>query len=93
MTLSPKDIGLCSVFAVALPLGQVLFKWGAVYDKQLAGPFLVRVVQNYPLIGAFAWYALELRRTMERTAAVRLFHYSLLYLALLFVAMAVDAVL
>jgi heme O synthase-like polyprenyltransferase len=27
---------------------------------------------------------------MERTAAVRLFHYSLLYLALLFVAMAVD---
>jgi heme o synthase len=39
---------------------------------------------------AFAWYALELRRTMERVAAVRLFHYSLLYLALLFVAMAVD---
>ena len=38
----------------------------------------------------FAWYALELRRTMERVAAVRLFHYSLLYLALLFVAMAVD---
>ena len=29
---------------------------------------------------------------MERTAAVRLFHYSLLYLALLFVAMAVDTV-
>lgn len=57
MTLSPKDLGLCSIFAVALPAGQVLFKWGAVYDKQLAGPFLGRVVQNYPLIGAFAWYA------------------------------------
>jgi protoheme IX farnesyltransferase len=43
------------------------------------------------LLGAvFAWYALELRRTMERVAAVRLFHYSLLYLALLFVAMALD---
>jgi protoheme IX farnesyltransferase len=43
------------------------------------------------VLGAvFAWYALELRRTMERVAAVRLFHYSLLYLALLFVAMAVD---
>jgi protoheme IX farnesyltransferase len=43
------------------------------------------------MLGAvFAWYALELRRTMERIAAVRLFHYSLLYLALLFVAMAVD---
>ena len=40
----------------------------------------------------FAWYALELRRTMERVAAVRLFHYSLLYLALLFVAMALDAI-
>ncbi len=58
MTLSPKDIGLCSVFAVALPLGQMLFKWGAVYDKQLTGPFLMRVAQNYPLIGAFAWYGL-----------------------------------
>ena len=45
------------------------------------------------VLGAvFAWYALELRRTMERIAAVRLFHYSLLYLALLFVAMAVDTV-
>jgi protoheme IX farnesyltransferase len=44
------------------------------------------------VLGAvFAWYALELRRTLERRAAVRLFHYSLLYLALLFVAMAVDS--
>ena len=43
------------------------------------------------VLGAvFAWYALELRRTLERRSAVRLFHYSLLYLALLFVAMAVD---
>jgi protoheme IX farnesyltransferase len=46
------------------------------------------------VLGAiFAWYALELRRTLERRAAVRLFHYSLLYLALLFVAMAVDTVI
>ena len=44
------------------------------------------------LVAVFAWYALELRRTMQRAAAVRLFHYSLLYLALLFVAMAVDTV-
>jgi protoheme IX farnesyltransferase len=43
------------------------------------------------LLGAlFAWYALELRRSLARPAAVRLFHYSLLYLALLFVAMAID---
>ena len=43
------------------------------------------------VLGAlFAWYAIELRRTLERRTAARLFHYSLLYLALLFVAMAVD---
>ena len=40
----------------------------------------------------FAYLALELRRTLERRAAVRLFHFSLLYLALLFVAMALDAI-
>src|SRR5437773_4077669 len=46
------------------------------------------------VLGAvFAWYAVELRRTMERAAAVRLFHYSLLYLALLFVAMALDPII
>jgi multidrug transporter EmrE-like cation transporter len=56
--LSPKDTALCSIFAVALPLGQMLFKWGAVYDSRLSGPFLARVVMNFPLIGAFAWYGL-----------------------------------
>ncbi len=56
--MSPKDVALCSVFAVALPLGQMLFKWGAVYNERLSGPFLARVVVNYPLIGAFAWYGL-----------------------------------
>jgi protoheme IX farnesyltransferase len=46
------------------------------------------------LLGAlFAWYALELRRTLQRREAAKLFHYSLLYLALLFVAMALDTVL
>ena len=46
------------------------------------------------VLGAiFAWYAVELRRTLARRSAVRLFHYSLLYLALLFVAMALDTVL
>jgi len=45
------------------------------------------------VLGAvFLWLAVELRRTMARTAAVRLFHFSLLYLALLFVAMALDLV-
>jgi heme o synthase len=45
------------------------------------------------VLGAlFLWLAVELRRTMERAAAARLFHFSLLYLALLFVAMALDMV-
>lgn len=57
MTL--KDMALCSVFAVALPLGQMLFKWGAIYNERLTGPFLARVIVNWPLIGAFAWYGVS----------------------------------
>jgi protoheme IX farnesyltransferase len=46
------------------------------------------------LLGAvFLWLAVQLRRSLERAAAVRLFHFSLLYLALLFVAMAIDTVI
>jgi protoheme IX farnesyltransferase len=41
----------------------------------------------------FMWLAVALQRTLARRDAVRLFHYSLLYLALLFVAMALDTVL
>jgi heme o synthase len=41
----------------------------------------------------FLWLALRLRSVLERTRAVVLFHYSLAYLALLFVAMAVDPLL
>jgi protoheme IX farnesyltransferase len=43
------------------------------------------------LLGALlAWLSAELWRATTRRNAVRLFHYSLLYLALLFVAMAAD---
>jgi drug/metabolite transporter (DMT)-like permease len=56
--VSPKDLVLCSFFAVALPFGQLLFKWGAVYDARLTGSFARRVIVNYPLMGAFGWYAL-----------------------------------
>ena len=42
--------------------------------------------------GAFAWLAVRLRRREGRRDAALLFHYSLLYLALLFAAAAVDAV-
>jgi drug/metabolite transporter (DMT)-like permease len=55
--VTPKDVALCSFFAVALPLGQGLFKWGAIYDARLSGPFFWRILQNWPLLGAFSWYA------------------------------------
>ncbi|HEY9235594.1 MULTISPECIES: DMT family transporter [Phenylobacterium] len=55
MTL--KDMLLCGAFAVALPIGQLLFKWAAIHNASQQGPFLLRVLQNYPLMGAFAWYA------------------------------------
>ncbi len=46
------------------------------------------------LLGAvFLWMALALRKAVSRHAAKVLFHYSLLYLALLFVAMAADSVI
>jgi heme o synthase len=58
------------------------------------GVFGVAYAIAAAVLGAvFAWYALELRRTLERRSAARLFHYSLLYLALLFVAMALDMVI
>jgi protoheme IX farnesyltransferase len=42
---------------------------------------------------AFLWLAWPLRRTVTRRRAALVFHFSLLYLALLFVAAAADAVL
>jgi protoheme IX farnesyltransferase len=78
-----RQIVLYTAVLIAVTLAPVGFGvFGLVYGISAA-----------VLGAAVAWYALELRRTMERTAAVRLFHYSLLYLALLFVAMAVDSVL
>ena len=43
--------------------------------------------------GAFVWLALRLRRDATPQRASTLFHYSLLYLALLFAAMAIDPLL
>jgi len=43
--------------------------------------------------GAFLWLAVQLLREATPRRAALLFHYSLLYLALLFVAMALDPVL
>jgi len=43
------------------------------------------------LNGLFLWYAYRLTREMDKPAARRLYKFSQLYLALLFVAMVVDA--
>lgn len=53
-----KTVLLCSGFALALPIGQSLFKWAAQYNATLSGNLVVRLVTNFPLIGAFAWYGL-----------------------------------
>ncbi|HLY67235.1 MAG TPA: hypothetical protein VKU60_16985 [Chloroflexota bacterium] len=53
-----KDTLLCAGFSLALPIGQTLFKFAAVYNERLSGSPLLRLVTNLPLIGAFAWYGL-----------------------------------
>ena len=54
MTL--KDAALCSVIAIALPAGQMLFKLAALQHAQLSGSLPLRMVHNVPLWAAFAWY-------------------------------------
>ena len=54
-----------------------------------AGPFYV--VSALVLGAVFVWLAERLRRETTKRGAMLLFHYSLLYLALIFVALAVDA--
>jgi protoheme IX farnesyltransferase len=54
---------------------------------------LVYLAASLVLGGAFLWLALRLRRAVTVARAGALFHYSLVYLALLFTAMAVDPLL
>jgi protoheme IX farnesyltransferase len=68
------------VGATLVPVGFGVF--GLVYGAVALG-----------LGAVFAWGAYRLWRETTKARAVALFHYSLLYLALLFVAMALDAVL
>ena len=56
--MSPKDVLLCTAFAVVMPAGQVMFKWAANYNERLSGPFVSRLFHNYPLMGAGVWYAM-----------------------------------
>jgi drug/metabolite transporter (DMT)-like permease len=51
-----KDTLLCSAFAVILPVGQLLFKYAALYNARLDGPLPLRLLRNFPLMGAFGWY-------------------------------------
>jgi heme o synthase len=77
-----RQIAWYTVALVAATLIPVAF---GVFGLVYAVPALV--------LGAlFAWGAFRLWRETTRPRAVALFHYSLLYLALLFVAMALDAV-
>jgi protoheme IX farnesyltransferase len=77
-----RQIAWYSVALVAGTLVPVVFGvFGLVYAVPAAVLGLV-----------FAWGAFRLWRETTRARAVALFHYSLLYLALLFVAMALDAV-
>ena len=67
------------VLLVASVLPFALGSFGVIY---LGGALV--------LGGAFLWLAASLARTTTRRGAALLFHYSLLYLALLFVAVAID---
>jgi len=78
-----RQIVLYAIVLVAVTA--VPFVWGPLG--------LVYLIAALALGGAFLWLALRLRRETTPRHAALLFHYSLLYLALLFVAMALDPVL
>ncbi len=78
-----KQIVRYTILLIAVTLAPVaLGTFGLVYG-----------ISALVLGALFLLFAVELRRTLDRGVAVRLFHYSLLYLALLFVAMALDTVI
>ena len=77
-----KQILLYSVALVAVTAAP--FAWGTLG--------LVYLVAALVLGAGFVWLALELARHVTRRRAAILFHSSLLYLALLFVAAAVDPI-
>ena len=78
-----RQIVLYSVALVAVTL--LPFAWGSAGLLYLASALALGAV--------FLWLAERLRRDLVPRRAAILFHYSLLYLALLFVALALDPVL
>jgi protoheme IX farnesyltransferase len=77
-----RQIVLYSLGLVAVTM--LPWAWGTVGLLYLASALGLGAV--------FVWLAERLRRDTSRRRAMLLFHYSLLYLALLFVAMALDLV-
>ena len=73
----------------------LLYSAGMVAFTLAVAPWLGLVYAGAAaaLGGAFLWLAWQLRRDPSRRRAGLLFHYSLAYLALLFVAAAIDPVL
>jgi drug/metabolite transporter (DMT)-like permease len=57
--MNAKTLLLCAGFSLTVPIGQMFFKWASIYDKRLHGPMILRLAQNLPLLGAFAWYGLS----------------------------------
>jgi protoheme IX farnesyltransferase len=78
-----RQIVLYALLLVAVTVVPVI--WGPLG--------LVYLVAALGLGAAFVLLALRLRRDTTPRHASQLFHYSLLYLALLFVAMALDPLL
>ena len=76
-----RQITLYSVLLVAITF---LPFAGRLFDALYAAAAAV-------LGGVFLWLAVRLQRNPDRRAALRLYLYSLLYLALLFAAMVADA--
>lgn len=60
----------------------------------IAAPFsgAVFAIPAAVLTGGWLWFAHGLRRTRDVSAAMRLFHYSTVYLAVVFLAAAIDGV-
>jgi protoheme IX farnesyltransferase len=76
-----RQIVLYTVLLVVLTMLPVVFGlFGAIYAVAALG-----------LGGVFLWHSVRLQRLAERRAALRTYLFSLLYLALLFVAMVLDA--
>ena len=78
-----RQIVLYTVGMVAVTLVPVALGWSG----------LVYLGSALALGAVFLWLAVKLQRELTKRRAAVLFHYSLLYLALLFAAMALDPIL